>query len=85
MAVASATCDFSHPSHFSVNHPVSPVTEGLSQRDRERRMLVTERGQRHHRRLSSRRYALSRLFVEEIRSVEMMCPGDVGRVDPLMA
>jgi len=30
--IASATFDFSHPSHFSVNHPVSPVTEGLSQR-----------------------------------------------------
>lgn len=27
-------------SHFSVNHPVSPVTEGLSQRDRERRMAA---------------------------------------------
>ena len=32
--MASATFDFSHPSNFSVNHPVSPVTEGLSHRGR---------------------------------------------------
>jgi hypothetical protein len=29
---ASATFDFSHPSNFSVNHPVSPETKGLSTR-----------------------------------------------------
>jgi len=34
MHVASATFDFSHPSNFRVNHPVSPVTEGLSQKGR---------------------------------------------------
>jgi len=34
--MASATFDFSHPSNFSVNHPASPVTEGLSQGDGER-------------------------------------------------
>jgi hypothetical protein len=36
--VASATFDFSHPSNLSVNHPASPVTEGLSHRDGERLM-----------------------------------------------
>jgi len=35
-SVTSATFDFSHPSNLSVNHPVSPVTEGLSPGDRER-------------------------------------------------
>jgi hypothetical protein len=66
-------------------HPVGPVAEGLGQSDRERRMPVTERGRRRLWGLSSRRYALSRLFVEEIRSDEMMCSGDVRRVDPLTA
>ena len=31
--MASATFAFSHPSNFSVTHPVSPVTEGLSPRN----------------------------------------------------
>ena len=35
-SIASATFDFSHPSNFSVNHAVSPVTESLSNEDGER-------------------------------------------------
>ena len=42
--MASATFDFSHHSNLSVHHPVSPVTDRLSQRGRERVQDQTHRG-----------------------------------------
>jgi hypothetical protein len=38
--VASATFAFSHPSNFSVNHPVNLITEDLSARGRKRRLQL---------------------------------------------
>jgi hypothetical protein len=50
--------DFSHPSRLSVNHPVRPVIEGLSQGDGERLVPVPGRVTRAGFGLDGARYAL---------------------------